>query len=49
MKTIKIVGAVVDEDGKKVTIQLKNAPKDYKYIFLDADDLIDIAHFAGHL
>ena len=49
MHKIKIVGAKVTDNGNSIEIKLSGAPKDYKYIFLDADDLPDIADMSENL
>lgn len=46
MARIKIVKTEIIRGGEAVRIELKNAPPDYKYIFLDANDLPTLADVA---
>lgn len=46
---IKIECATIEDNGKSVTLKLKGADKNYRYIFLDAENLPLIADFTEKL
>ena len=42
-KEIKIEHVEIEDDGERITIRMKHAPRGYKYIFLNAVDLPQLA------